>query len=222
MDDKNNQINFLSPQVNFTKVLSTIGLILIAAVGIIGAVLIFLNSKGAFNFTPEDSSTKVATNSAKNATSSAAKDETADWKTYRSDKWRFMVKFPKEWLDPIEQSDYTLLSNLEGGDPAFVGVYFSVSNVTEINNEYTKIKSQGINQKVDGITRLQNSTIDGHANIIYKTDPAPTENGLIQSLEYGLYVSANNKVYKIYMVSGKNVTSPQKLFDQIVSTFKFL
>lgn len=48
--------------------------------------------------------TKTSTESAKESTSSAEKDETADWGTYTDNRLKFQIKYPSAWTASFEDS----------------------------------------------------------------------------------------------------------------------
>jgi hypothetical protein len=98
-----------NPNIHTHKVFASVGLILIGAILAlaIGAIVFKVDVAELFGTQKaEDSTTiKVATNSAKKATGSATKDETADWKTYTNNTYRFSFKYPDSWEQKTTTTD---------------------------------------------------------------------------------------------------------------------
>ncbi len=65
-------------------------------VGVIGALVFYLYRSDSEETTPTTTS-KTSTPSAKKATSSAEKDEAADWKTYEGKAFKVRFKVPPDW-----------------------------------------------------------------------------------------------------------------------------
>lgn len=111
-----------NPNFNTHKVFATIGLILIAAILVLAGIWIYVeNQSGTKTTGSEDNNVKVSTSSAKAATQSTEKDETADWKIYTSTRDGYSIKYPSDWiLIPEKTNDGPYIRNFEpkpGGYP---------------------------------------------------------------------------------------------------------
>ena len=139
-----------TPNFHTHKVFASIGIILIAMIIIGGGIWYFVQSAEDKAGTVDDNTVnKTATSSAKTATSSATKDETADWKTYTSKT--FSVKYPEGWLTSSDASDLenivfknagmkvTIIIITEGGvSPNTQGSSKSETTNVEFNDTITK------------------------------------------------------------------------------------
>lgn len=83
-----------NPNIYTHKVFASVGLILIGTIVAIAGIWWYTQNQA--NSEPEDTSVKVSTTSAKPSTSSATKDETADWLIYNDGK--YSVKYPAGWV----------------------------------------------------------------------------------------------------------------------------
>ncbi|HSX57896.1 MAG TPA: hypothetical protein VLE47_01325 [Candidatus Saccharimonadales bacterium] len=92
--------NPLAKNPNFFthKVFAAIGLILIGTIIAAAGIWWYANRSSGSTETDSSTTVKVTTTSAKPATASATKDETADWKTLTNKTIGYSVKYPSDWL----------------------------------------------------------------------------------------------------------------------------
>ncbi|MCR4313083.1 MAG: hypothetical protein NUV58_02450, partial [Candidatus Roizmanbacteria bacterium] len=155
-------------------------------------------------------------------------DETAGWKTYISSKANYSFKYPDSW--PIVK-----LSTNVNCETCVEIVPFALS-----------YDPQSAESELSVILVFKDSrikTLDDYKNIIVKGDSSiidvhDTTIGLEKSISYKLsggipplpiieYVVVKNDFYYVIRFvnskeTNKNLVENQKIFDQILSTFKFL
>ena len=112
------QVTTTSKSLNWKKIILTVVIILVVTGLIAGVYWFFVLSK-----TSGDSdltgpvpkvTTKTSTESAKESTASAEKDETADWKTYKDTILGFQVKYPEDWF-VVSAKSWTEETSYNGG-----------------------------------------------------------------------------------------------------------
>lgn len=228
--------NPLAKNPNFYthKVFAAIGIILIVTIAIVAGVWYYVESQGG-NKTPEtQNDVKVSTQTAKTATKSAEKDETADWKTFTSTKWGFKVKYPKDWAIANDtETGATLVSVAElGGDTPQIRIGFSFAEIAGITTSYNAVTSYEINKptkvkpeyqvadEIDTYIRLEDTTIDSYKAVRTKLDLGYKD--LDSSDTYIVFIVKGNRIYQVGISGGINIDEKVKLLDRILSTFKFL
>ena len=191
---------------------------------VIGAILVGL---GVFVFLilqpkPETTSTvttKKATPSATTATPSAKKDETADWKTYSSKN--YSINYPKDWLSRGCEGNVSfapnnnLLGICQSGD---VGLVYIVQVDTDYNAYINRRNPSAYDNYLQEETK-----VSGKEAI--KT--SGTFNGSVEGTPKGAQqiayiVNFNGKVLVINYVRQSGWDDYSKIFESMVSTFKFL
>lgn len=111
-----------NPNVHTHKVFAAVGLILIGTIIASAGIWWFVNNQsGTTTSETEDTSTKVSTTSAKKTTKSAEKDETTNWKTFKT-LGSVEFKYP---------SDLILVDDF--GEGTFYSATF-INNQSEIDN----------------------------------------------------------------------------------------
>ena len=184
--------------------------------------------------------TKTATESAKESTPSAEKDETADWKSYNSTQLGFSIKHPNEFPFVKEQlsilggqipsvlfsnnSDFsstdTKITTFSVSKGNFKATYDSISSL-ELNKAYSRAVAEA--PDIVEETRLADVSINNQTGI--KRSYLPTNKGVgIINYILDVHIKKGSDYYKISMTSGtkENYEKNIKIFDLIVSTFKFL
>ncbi len=225
-------------QHNWKKVGLTVLVILVVS-GLIVAAYWFL----VLNKSSEDSdltgpvpkvTTKQATESAKEATSSAEKDETADWKNYKSGNFSF--SYPQGWSVVKESNgDITLNSpdfdsnTPSQSEPAVVikkgtTIKFSSPKSYSSGNDLAKyLKDNGYSSYFSsGVGVLTETTLDDESGLKYDTKLGVyTASENYTSTSY--FVVHDGKIYVVTRsyISGKK-TEYDKTWNEILDTFKFL
>lgn len=168
----------------------------------IGGTYLVLNSKVQKQIQPTPVPTKTQI--------SPTLDETANWKTYTNTKLNFSVRYPETWVfkESSAGSDFAPSENLlsvsqsEIFSPIFIFVKsvdnFDLSTQTLDQYQEKAITVGGINTKrVSGITK---------------------QGGQAARRFTGVKMKNNGKTYGIITVGDSYID----IFDQILSTFKFL
>lgn len=239
LSSQTQQINFLDPKVNTTKVFSTVGIILTASILIIGGLWIYLGLNKSVPMDDSSSTTKIATSSSKSTETPVTKDETADWEKYSTIDGGFSLKHPAD-LKKTSESD--LKTNPSSGK---FEVYFSEKDFTiivdkwlgaqektDVNSTYTQISESKVgltsSKDIDGRTHTRQAdvTVGGGVGVselvdtgIVGTRDAEPSRYLIKT-----YVKRSTDVYSIFLyANGDNeLKVGRETLDKVISTFKFL
>lgn len=221
-----------NPNVNTHKVFASIGLVLIGVIIIIAGVWYYVDGRFSTAET-NDSTAKVTTSSAKPKTSttssdlSSKKDETKDWKTYIREDFGFSLKHPESWYEDPYSDPNPVITNYDTSKDEARGyvpnldkgkIKISISRNSKQDKSLEKQVSEYLNSPTyDNQTKTNSSSIstkvDGEnaIKIEYKIDLGV----------YGaVYIEKGNFFYVV--TSFNDYESNEKIFDQIVSTFKFL
>jgi hypothetical protein len=224
--------------ISWPKVILTV-VIITVVVGLIGGGLYWYY----YIRQPETSTsvtiTKQSTSSAKPATPSAQKDETAGWKTYRNTNYGYEIKYPKEMKLKISEDDSALTSNLFGpngihaarfylvnqpegwaelteGVAVHLGVIKNPSQLSPkqlADNAETGYEETYPGIKVD-IGEVTVGSIKGYKVV---TDPTQTQGN-------DIFLPLNDRTKAIdmfFIFRGSKSVEYQNLFDLMVSTFRF-
>ena len=171
---------------------------------IIGAILVGIIAITFWYFTrPKESetspvtTTKTSTSSAKPATTSAQKDETADWKVYKDKSFTF--KYPQDVKQEVGTHGNILLTS---GDKIMVNI--ALVSFENGYSEYVKNYS--------GLTKGVELTVDDHqATQISYEEPLP---------QFGVAIVINKNGREGVQLNLKESDLPT--VKKMLSTFKFL
>ena len=162
------------------------------------------------------------------STPKSSTDSTADWKTYRIEKYEFEFKYPSDWKMRLEEYPTTtkifLDSNVESTysedqramptNPIFEKYYISFALVSKRDEFY-----------IYEIKNAKQVTITGKT--AYQTSKLP--NNMVR--EFATYIDYSDDEYlKIGLspyASDPQITGPeqkqvQEIYDQVISTLKFI
>ncbi len=240
MDEKIIQPQITDKKMDFHKVFAAVGIILIVMIIIGGGMWYMVQS--AEDKIPVDDDitvTKVATNSAKTASSSAIP---SDWKTYETKEYTF--KYPKDWKAEVkkiqrpegEQEEIRLLSPNAKVSEIGVEAGEGMVSVTQgtlirflISNQYTSEK-----KLIDYVKEVNPEVTSGGGAV--SEAPVGKERAVRVDTKVGLYGGAetdfistvyyvvnDGKLYEIARLyeSGKQ-SEFEDIFKKIIATFKFL
>lgn len=205
-----------NPNFHTHKVFAAIGIILIVMVIIGGGIWYFVQSaEDKVGTIDENSTIKTATSSARTATSSAAKDETADWKIYTNSTYGFSIKYPSDYT--IEESTQPFAVNFPGGSTEKIGVqslYIKPSNYLTGGELFAvSVLKENIE---DTLARdRKNFSIEKETEI--KIEGADKS---VKWVAGDMLVVDTQKGSYVYVLSDSG--SKIEDFDTISSTFKFL
>jgi hypothetical protein len=143
-------------------------------------------------------------------------DPTANWKGYTNTKLGFSVKYPKNWPEPQERILSTRADvEFKGTMRISVGVFYDQEKQRELT--YLEIAKQYANGKKEP----QQITVDGQPAAYLKIGgedlvaPKPNLFNLVA-------IQKGKTVYTIeYSFGITSLEEEQKIFDLILSTFKF-
>lgn len=151
-------------------------------------------------------------------------DETANWKTYESDLWKFLIKYPSGWSFRISPSNFDYIETISFGPKETddtIDTKFSIQIIRANPNGPPKnakdVKDFLVNIDKPKDIKVIDTTIDGKAGFRASyTD--------LQSKIEEVIVDNNELIYTItFQYSGVDTFYEEvELFNQILSTFKFL
>lgn len=154
--------------------------------------------------------------------------ETANWKAYTSAKAKYSFKYPTEWplvnipvsngcTVCIEDLQFTPNYNPNSGDTTIAVILVNKEASIKTLDDYINIHVKGDSSKID----LKNTSVGGENAVSYRLSggipPLPI-------IEYAVVKNGFN--YQIRLEDSKETNKSTKknlqLFNQILSTFKFL
>lgn len=161
----------------------------------------------------------------------SAKDETANWKTRKTDFYLF--KYPSDWE---EAKEYVTGGYFSVGPPGNKKIGLLVKDFTYINASDTpeKLSDQAL-AKGEVLLSRKNTVVDGHQAIIQERkgnnggallievrigDVKQVSNFLPQ--DGGPRLTSGTQLVKMQIDQPTDVDTYRKLFNHILSTFKFL
>ncbi len=191
-------------------------------------------------------SAKQATPSA-TATPSADKDETADWKTFTYENPKISFKYPKSWfinVEPEINNEGNFTVSISSYNPTSIKNYpsdlpkkwilleiFVSKKATTSGGENSKlydfISSQALNVQVEKdkfyLIKTKSFKLDSYSAVRYTSEPT-LDAGTEYYFRDNILINKGSLIWKVSILSpDKNhVKQSSEVFDQIISTFKFL
>jgi hypothetical protein len=218
--------------ISWKKIIVSVVAILVVAGAIAGALYWYFVINEEETTTTE--TTKVSTPSSKQATPSAKKDETADWKVYTNTTGKYTLKYPvnyekfawtKAQLDPythehsFQSPDYkpptmgpTVNVTSGKGSTFWVDVCMKGSQCTILKNEPVA------KERAKYITNTVDYTVDQVEGKRFNYVNSHGEKQIRIELEW------DDRFYSIVLDYGRHELNQQQLeiFNLMLSTFKFL
>lgn len=201
------------------KVFAAIGLILISTITIVAGVWWYVNRSAGSTATDNSTTVKVTTTSAKPATSSATKDETADWKTYTNSSVGYTIKLPVSWVNRNCDGnlDFFAPNNEQLGvcNSGFGGII----NIEKEINEYSAVIDN-----FKAATNLKNSTVTS-VTVGGKSATKITGTSTLEGFEnynsITYVLNLGGKAFALTYFASPAWTDQTKTFEQMVSSIKF-
>ena len=179
-----------------------------------------------------------ATPSAKKATQSAKKDETVGWKTYTSKQGSYSIKYPVGWFIGLETTSD--IPDSPGGGKMFIlqltSCDTSKNNQCTLKGKENFLQITAYDKYTEGLENFYQALNSGREIFDKETITLDDEIGIRYSRKLGgnynliyheILVKHLDKIFHIYISINSNSSSGEqnqqiKIFDQILSTFKFL
>ena len=169
-----------------------------------------------------------ATQSAKPTTSSAQKDETADWTEYTYNKFKISFKHPNGWylkesepstLIVSQKKDLTLQDNpsISIGKANFYKGRYEDAIKYKVSTSVNSISGSG-----DEIIRFPNVVVDSESAIVLYEPGKPLPSN--PSFRKTVYIKKGDSYYQLW-ISGdtkQELEKQEKIFNLLIPTFKFL
>ena len=205
------QVTTTPKTTNWKKIGLTI-VFIVVCVSIIAGIYWFF----VLNKTSEDSdltgpipkvTTKTATESAKEATSSAEKDGTVGWKTFTSTAFKYSIKYPSNWS----------LSKKSGFIDEAKTTPFENVHLSSVGESKSSLAIRG---------NFQSSWCSSPDTTKLCKEEESTLAGV--KVKKWIYIDTETEVYLFQLENDSNIvmmTTPagnKGLIDKILSTFKFL
>ncbi|MBI3103621.1 hypothetical protein HYZ05_01650 [Candidatus Daviesbacteria bacterium] len=198
---------------------------------LVGVLIIGVVAGGAYYLgrqtTTKPTPAPVVTSQTPQPTPSPSPDETANWKTYTSNKFSFSIKYPN-YINPTENQGsspeifiggVSFEFNKENCNPHFCeGVYIDVIKIPAglTVQEALKDGYGGTFALTGKENDARNVMVEGLQGI------SATHEFSIDSKTYDVAIVRGDKMYTFTLFSlNKNTTRYEKLFDLMFSTFKF-
>jgi len=158
-------------------------------------------------------------------------DLTAGWKIFTYQEEKFSLKYPSSWIITGQDSDSGMIlqtsdlkfkdySNVEKG--AFIYFPYAPGNVAwakSLDDLFIRVNQDSVGKKI--ILEETNLTLDGQPakKRVFKKDNSAEVQVVFQ---YPKTLDGVNYSFIILISEVKDFDAPRQLFDQILSTFKFL
>jgi len=140
---------------------------------------------------------------------STTPDPTADWKTYTNTQYGFEFKYPSDWNSWLDSNNVASIVNLQQKDDDMGSAVISVSATKQLSQTTKPLDSTMVLNKTSDVT------YNGiRWSLTFTSDKREPTLRFISATAYH-----NGYLYNI--VSRNYPDTTEKLFDQILSTFKF-
>lgn len=205
-------------------------LVIVALVGVVGYfVLVKKSEPVAQRTTPISTQTKTP------ASTPTPKDETANWKTYTSDKDHFSFKYPPNWSlnkEIGDSSDNLLLKNEAGKSAIYI-----VSHLRNLNYDYQNTLEKDIKSSAGGeymgVQKVENILLEkivdtdqtlGYLSqwTIFAVDKTFVETRAdFESKLEAPFITATGKYRAVFSLVAQQGFDDLNLFKLIASSFHF-
>jgi len=144
-------------------------------------------------------------------------DETADWQTYRNEKYNYKIKYPDSWNSSVELGDTDALTENSSSFIKKGNVLLGLSIIVYENTENLSLKEWWEEQYKDWSVKYDYS-YEGKKFIAPEIEAEAYKIERTGFYDNCYLISKNQKVYMIYF----SVLPGSEEIDQMLSTFRFL
>ncbi|MEX0621737.1 MAG: PsbP-related protein [Candidatus Woykebacteria bacterium] len=209
--------------ISWKKIILTLVVILAITGPIAVAIWYYVDSQTKQETTPVTTA-KVSTESAKQSTTSAQKDETADWKTYTDSVLKFSIKHPKDWTISTETTPEYEVEIINYGPSETRSTGFSLpEDEGKVKLSITKgTKSEGQSLE-DYVTSKESSMTTTVSKKEITVDGRRTIKRIWEQAGFGTHVTTyvQKDSTTVYILT-EFLHYQENLYDLLLSTFKFL
>ena len=219
MPESSNQPQTISDQKSLNWKNIIIGIIIGAIlVGLVVGIFLILQPKPT---EPVPVITKKATPSATTATPSTKKDETADWKLYKNQENNFQIKIPEGWhltdkyCDGTKRNHVVLDRNPLDPCTGLIQLPGAGELAVYVGNEFESVEVLPECKKTQ-----ENIEVAGVKAVKYYGPEKPCVFPSFSTTK--IFFNYKRSGYQIEFLNTDSKGSHDPIYDQILSTFKFL